>query len=126
MEDTWRELLDEQAGVVSLAQAASHGCSESMIDSRVRRGVYQRLGRRTVATFAATPTLVARDVAALLANPSAYLSHFSAARVWALKAGDDGRTHIVVPITGRQGKGPRPRSTPSLRVHRSRRLDAKM
>lgn len=82
---SWRALVDAQHGVVNEEQAGEHDISAATLQSRLRRGVYQRLGRGTIATFATSPSLDARDVAACLANPTAYLSHFSAGRCWRLK-----------------------------------------
>jgi len=124
-DDAWRALIDAQHGVVTNQQAEEHGVTAAMIDHRVRNGVYQRLGEHTVATFAATPSREALEVAASLANPSGVLSHFSAARRHDLKAPDDGRVHISVPVKAPTGKGPRPGATRTLTVHRVRHLTDK-
>lgn len=118
----WRALLDQQHGIVTEAQAAQHGVTAASIESRVRRGLYQRVGSRTVATFASSPAIEAIEAAACLANPSAYLSHFSAGRRWRLQIAPDCRAHIVVPVDARTARGARPRSTSTVKVHRSRHL----
>ena len=120
--NAWRALLDRQHGVVTEGQAAQHGVTAASIEGRVRRGLYQRMGSGTIATFPTTPTLKAIEVATCLANPTAYLSHFSAGRRWHLKVPSATRAHIVVRIDSATARGDRPRDTSSLQVHRSRHL----
>lgn len=94
----WQELLDAQCQVVSLRQALEHGLSRKSVETRTRKGEWQRLHRGTYATFTGAPPRGALLWAAVLrAGPGAVLSHETAAEVQGLRDGPAGHIHVTVP-----------------------------
>jgi len=75
-------LLDQQAGTLTRAQAADHGCTRSALDARLRSGRWQQVRPRVYAAF--TGPLPRRSqlwAAVLYAGPGAVLWGPSAAEV---------------------------------------------
>jgi hypothetical protein len=114
----WQELLDAQCQVVSLRQALDHGMSRKSVETRTRRGEWQRLHRGTYATFAGVPPRGALLWAAVLrAGAGAVLSHETAAELQGLRIGSADHIHVTVPA----GQNPaRKGELSGVVVHRSR------
>jgi hypothetical protein len=96
------EFIRSQAGVISRAQAARCGITESAIAWRVRSGRWQRVFPGVVATFSGDLPWPARLWAAVLyAGPGAVLSHRTAAELHGLADPGTGPVHVSVPHTRR-------------------------
>jgi len=91
-------LLDEQHGVITRAQALAAGCTVSLVDRHLRRGVWHRVLPSVYAdaTRPASP-LAPFAAAALWAGPVGALSHGSAAALWRLLA-PAGPPEVLVPL----------------------------
>jgi hypothetical protein len=129
------ELLLQQHGVISRAQALGSGMSQDAIRVRLRNGRWQQLHQGVYATFSGEPSRVALIWSAVLsAGPGAAASHQTAAELYQV-----GRPayalHVTVPA-GRQVRRsarpvPRTRTSPGwatglemprLIAHRSDRI----
>lgn len=140
----WRQLLDEQHGVVTTAQARAAGMTTPELRSRVARGEWTRLLRGVYSVTSGTLTRAQGLWAALLAGgPDAVLSHATAAEIWEFekwkRPNPDSPIHVTRP-GNRAGTGPEERETPppstgairrerdetphpGIVIHRSRALD---
>jgi putative AbiEi antitoxin of type IV toxin-antitoxin system len=116
----WQEQLDAQCQVVSLRQALAHGISRKSVETRARKGEWQRLYRGTYATFSGEPPRGALLWAVVLrAGDDAVLSHETAAELQGLLDEPSGHIHVTVPA----GQNPaRKGELPGVVVHRSRHL----
>jgi Transcriptional regulator, AbiEi antitoxin len=115
----WAELRDRQRGVVTRAQAMSHGLDDDLIGSRLRSGRWSVLHRGVYATFSGEPGRAAVLWAAVLrGGPGAALSHETAAEV--LELADDRSTLIHLTVPGRR----HPQAIRGVLVHRSSRARA--
>ena len=93
-----RELLGEQHGVLSRAQALRSGLTDKQIVAALRRGHWQRLHTGVFAVFSGEPGRAATLWAAVLrAGPNAVLSHDTAAELHGLAATRATAIHITVP-----------------------------
>jgi hypothetical protein len=110
--------IDDQESVLTHAQLLACGYTDDQVQSRVRRGEWQRLHRAVYATFSGPVPRLAHLWAAVLAcGPDAELSHGSAAELWGCLEKSQSRIHVTIPHWRRaaQAKG--------LVVHRSARID---
>ena len=116
----WQEQLDAQCQVVSLRQALAHGISRKSVETRARKGEWQRLYRGTYATFSGEPPRGALLWAVVLrAGDGAVLSHETAAELQGLLDEPSGHIHVTVPA----GQNPaRKGELPGVVVHRSRHV----
>ncbi|PRX49957.1 hypothetical protein B0I33_10272 [Prauserella shujinwangii] len=115
---SWQCLLDDQAGVVSLAQLYTHGHSEADVVANLKAGRWRRVLPRVLATFTGELPRPARLHAALLYGGGlAALSHHTAAEEWGMLPIADRPVEITVPYTCSAVSQP-----PVVRVHRSRAL----
>jgi predicted transcriptional regulator of viral defense system len=116
----WQERLDAQCQVVSLRQALDHGMTRKSVETRTRKGEWQRLYRGTYATFSGVPPRRALLWAAVLrAGGDAVLSHETAAELQGLLDEPADPIHITVPA------GQNPARKGELRgvvIHRSRHV----
>lgn len=111
-------LASAQWGVVSRRQLLDAGLSHSMIGDRVRGGLLLSLHRGVYAVGHAKLRREGTWLAAVLAvGPGAVLSHRDAAGLHDLRPANHAR-HDVTTIADR-------RSTPRIRIHRTRSLDAR-
>lgn len=116
----WRQQLDAQCHVVSLRQALAHGVSRKYVETRTRKGEWQRLHRGTYATFSGEPPRGALLWAAVLrAGGDAVLSHETAAELQGLRDAPSGRIHVTVPADQNPA---RKGDLPGVVVHRSRHV----
>jgi hypothetical protein len=117
---TWQERLDAQYRVVSLRQALDHGMTRKSVETRTRKGEWQRLYRGTYATFSGQPPRGALLWAAVLrAGGDAVLSHETAAELQGLFDQPADPIHVTVPA------GQNPARKGELRgvvIHRSRHV----
>ena len=117
---TLQERLDAQCRVVSLRQALDHGMTRKSVETRTRKGEWQRLYRGTYATFSGAPPREALLWAAVLrAGSDAVLSHETAAELQGLLDEPASPIHITVPA------GQNPARKGELRgvvIHRSRHV----
>jgi predicted transcriptional regulator of viral defense system len=117
---TLQERLDAQCRVVSLRQALDHGMTRKSVETRTRKGDWQRLYRGTYATFRGEPPRGALLWAAVLrAGGDAVLSHETAAELQGLLDEPADPIHITVPA------GQNPARKGELRgvvIHRSRHI----
>lgn len=112
----YARLLYRHGGVFSRAQAISIGFSESMIETRVRRGTWRRVFPGVYRERREALTWHGRLWAALLyAGRGAVLSHQTAAYLGGLISKPDSVVHVTVPQSRRV------RRQPGLRIHRARR-----
>jgi very-short-patch-repair endonuclease len=112
------ELAERQWGVVSRAQLVALGARRGAIGRRLQNGRLHGVHRGVYAVGHRVVGREGRALAAVLAcGPGAVLSHRSAAAHWGLARDDSARTDVTVP-TSRRGDG-------SIRLHRSRSLDAR-
>jgi very-short-patch-repair endonuclease len=111
-------LATRQHGIVTRAQLAKLGFSESAIDRRIRTGRLIVLHPGVFAVGHAALSTRGHWLAATFAcGPSAVLSHGSAAALWELLRGQPRRFHVTVPGTAGRGM---PRG---VRLHRYQSLD---
>jgi len=115
-----RELLREQDGVLSIAQAGEAGTSAESVRNQLRYGRWQRLQRGVYGTFTGSPTRLADLWAAVMrAGPDAVLSHQTAAELHGLLSGPGPVIHLTVP----HGSNPaRHGPIPGVVIHRSRSI----
>jgi Transcriptional regulator, AbiEi antitoxin len=116
----WQEQLDAQCQVVSLRQALAYGMSRKSVETRTRKGEWQRLHRGTYATFSGEPPRGALLWAAVLrAGGDAVLSHETAAELQGLRDEPADCIHVTVPA----GQNPaRKGELTGVVVHRSRHV----
>ncbi len=92
------ELLTEQHGVLSRAQALGSGITDKQIVAALRRGHWQRLHTGVFAAFSGEPDRTAMLWAAVLrAGPQAVLSHHTAAELHGLVNSRTTAIHVTVP-----------------------------
>src|ERR1700746_840422 len=92
----WQEQLDAQGEVISLRQALAHGISRKSVETRARKGEWQRLYRGTYATFSGEPPRGALLWAVVLrAGDDAVLSHETAAELQGLLDEPSGHIHVT-------------------------------
>jgi very-short-patch-repair endonuclease len=109
----------KQQGMVASTQLAAAGLTRQAVSRRVSSGRLHPRHRGVFAVGHEAPTLHGRFFAAVLAaGPGAVLSHFSAAVLWGLFRSDDRFPEVLLPATAF-------RSHPGIRIHRTRRLDAR-
>jgi hypothetical protein len=109
-----REMLTEQAGMVSRRQVLRAGLTRSTIDSKVRHGRWQQVHPGVYAAFTGNVAWEARLWGAVLyAGPGALLSHGTAAEI--LRLTD--RRLPVIQVTIPQSR--RVRAPQDVQVHRS-------
>lgn len=109
-----------QHGVITREQAHAEGITDDVLQSRVDRGVWQRLFRGVFATFSGPVPHMARVWAALLAaGDGAMLSHQTAAELNGLVDSDSTPIHVTIPQSRRIKH-----RLPGVLVHRSRRSGA--
>jgi very-short-patch-repair endonuclease len=112
------EVIGQQDGVITYAQALSCGLSPGEIRARLAGGRWQRLYRSTYATFTGpVPRSSQLWAAVLSAGDGAVLSHQSAAELVGLLDEPAPFLHVTVP-TGRKVV-----PAPGFVVHRSKRAD---
>jgi very-short-patch-repair endonuclease len=108
-----------QAGMLTHAQALELGFSRDEIQTRLKRGTWQRTHRNTIATFSGALPRASRIWGVVLAaGRGATVSHQTAAEL----AGFNRKTSKLVDVTI-----PWARSVPSInggRIHVSRRIDS--
>jgi very-short-patch-repair endonuclease len=124
--DAFRQLTDDQAGVITRQQAFAAGLTRNVVYFRLKTGGWQQLHRGVYTVFSGRPDRDALLWAAVLAaGPGAVLSYHTAAGLQGLLA-PSGRTgysgpgrliHVTVP------HGRPPISLSGVRVHFSRRVD---
>jgi very-short-patch-repair endonuclease len=111
------DIVDQQRGVITRAQAIDAGISRHAIAAHLAAGRWQRLHRGVYVTFSGP---IPRDAhlwgAVLRAGDQAVLSHDTAAELWRLSDGSPSAIHVSVP---RQAG---PVSASGLVVHHSARL----
>lgn len=118
---TFREFAKTQGGVVTIAQAESHGVGYEVIRGQVAAGRWTRLHDGIYLLGNMRPAVASRRWAALLAcGPGAVLSHTTAADTFAIPRWLS-RSLIEISIPAERVKV----SIPGIRVHRSRLLPAK-
>lgn len=111
-------LLAAQEGMVARWQLPAAGISATSARNLVRCGRWRQVHRGVYAAFTGPPSRLALLWAAVLwAGPDAILSHESAAEVYGLARKPCRFFHVTV------AANQRPRSTPEIIVHRSRRLE---
>jgi very-short-patch-repair endonuclease len=113
-----RAAAEAQDGIVSASQIKKAGLTRGILNSRLRRGSWQRLHPGVYAVFSGEYSRRAELWAVLYAGPGAMLSHQTAAEVWKLVDAPSSMIHVTVPSTRRV----RPR--PGLTVHLSNRAGA--
>jgi hypothetical protein len=111
------EIIDQQNGVISRAQALASGIDPDMIGRLVRGGRWQRLQRGVYSAFTGPPN---RDAllwsAVQRAGPGAVLSHQTAAELFRLTDTRSSLIHVTIPVTRRSGP------VSGVVIHRSRRV----
>jgi hypothetical protein len=96
--DHARDLLQRQSGVLTRAQALSHGMTRKQIEVRLGSGRWQRLHPGVYATFTGDPQRSVRLWGAVLrAGDQAALSHQTAAELHGLMATPATAIHVMVP-----------------------------
>jgi hypothetical protein len=115
------QLLKDQAGVFTAAQAVSASVPGWFVRDRVRAGRWQVLHRGVYTVFTGPATRIAELWAAQLrAGQEAVLSHQTAAELWGLVNAPSPVIHVTVP----HGSNPeRCRPISGVMVHRSRALE---
>lgn len=115
-EETIQQLARRQDGLVTRSQALTAGLSDHAVESRLKRGLWQRVQAGVYVIGAREPDWDQRVRAAFLAAaPAAVVSHRTAARMWRL----DGVDTVPIEISIPHGR----RATPDgVIVHRSRSL----
>ena len=115
-----RQFLEDQDGVLHMAQATEVGMSPDSVRNQVRNGRWEKIHRGVYATFTGTPSRRAELWAALLrAGPGAVLSHQTAAELYGLLDSRSPVIHVTVP----HGTNPARRGKiPGVVIHRSRSL----
>ncbi len=109
-----RQVISEQADVVSRQQLLRAGVSRTTIDSRLQRGIWQQFHPGVYGTFTGTARWEARLWAAVLyAGPGALLSHETAAEVLGLT----NRRYPIIQLTVPARRRVHPRE--GLAIHRS-------
>jgi len=99
---TLRQVIAEQAGVVSRRQLLRAGVSRNTVTSKVRHGLWQQIHLGVYGAFTGAITRDARLWAAVLyAGPGALLSHETAAEVLGLTDRRSSAIHIAVPARRR-------------------------
>src|SRR3954465_9858730 len=106
-------IAGDQHGVVSLEQLREAGLREEQIRSRVRRGRLHRIHHGVYAVGHARLALPGRLWAVVLATKGT-LSYRTAAALWDLMPWHTGPLHVT--------SSGSVRTTPTIRVHRSRTL----
>jgi hypothetical protein len=97
-----RDLASFQRGILTASQAIEGGLTRSVIRSRVRQGVWQRLHRGVYAVFSGEPGREAAFWAALLrAGPGAVLSYHSAGELARLTDRPSALIHVTLPADRR-------------------------
>lgn len=115
---SWRQLLAEQAGIVSLSQLRAHGLGLNDVEANVEGLRWQRVLPRVYATFTGELSRPARLHAALLyGGANAVLSHHTAAEEWGMLPVEDRPVEVTVPYTSSAIS-----QLPLVRVHRSRAI----
>lgn len=113
-----RQLIDDQGGVLGVAQALDLGMAADGLRGQVRCGRWQQVHRGVYAAFNGTPTRQSELWAALLrAGPDAVLSHQSAAELHGLLDDRCPVIHVTVP---HESNPARRGAIPGVVVHRSR------
>jgi hypothetical protein len=96
--DCARGLLQRQSGVLTRAQALSHGMTRKQIEVQLGSGRWQRLHPGVYATFTGDPQRSVRLWGAVLrAGDQAALSHQTAAELHGLMATPATAIHVMVP-----------------------------
>src|SRR5215469_15508140 len=94
----FQQLLDQQSGLVSRAQAVRIGLAPAAIDNQLRSGRWKRLQHGVYATFTGPKSREAVLWAVLLrSGPAAALSHRTAAELDNLASGPSRVVHVTVP-----------------------------
>lgn len=116
----WHQLMLEQHGVLSWAQAISLGITPQGIASQIAAHRWRRVLHSVYAAFTGPLTRPARLTAALLyAGAPAMLSHVTAAEEWGMcPLRDDEPVHVTVPYGRNAVSHP-----PAVMLHRSRAFD---
>lgn len=115
-----RELLSEQAHIVTRGQAMAAGVSPATIKGRADRGRWQRLERGVYAAFTGDPARESLLRAALLrAGPGAVFSHQTAAELQGLVNQPSTAIHVTVPADRHPARWSK---IPGVVVHRSTTL----
>jgi hypothetical protein len=114
--EEWRQLVREQGGVATRAQALAHEMTDETIEANFAAGRWLPLFRGVFAVTTGEPTpAMWRRAALLFIRGSAVLSHASAAAVLGLRGGTDVLpVHVTVPY------GSSARGCEGIVVHRSR------
>lgn len=116
----FRELLTEQANIITRAQGIASGLGAATVRSRVRRGRWQRLERGVYAAFTGDP---ARDgvlwAALLRVGPGAVFSHQTAAELHGLLNRPSPVIHVTVPADRHPARWSK---IPGVVIHRSTSL----
>lgn len=116
-----RQLVDDQAGIVSVAQLRRVGVSADAIAAALAGHRWQRIHRGTYATFTGTPPPMSRVWAALLAcGEGAALSHRTAAWLHGLLPTLAESIDVSVPSQRRVA------APEGIRIHRSRCLEERV
>jgi hypothetical protein len=114
-------LLNDQGGVITVAQAVSAGMTAKVVRAQVRAGRWQVMRRGVYAAFNGPPARPAELWAAVLwaGSGDAVLSHVTAAELWKLLDSPSAAIHVTVP----HGSNPaRDGPVPGVVIHRSRSL----
>lgn len=114
--DPWRTVAARQAGVISRAQALASGLTDSGLRAQISSGRWQRLFHGVYFTSSASPVLVQRAWAALVATgDEAVISHSTAAALHGMLPDRGGFITVSVPVS----RQPR-RATLGLDIYRRR------
>jgi hypothetical protein len=115
------ELIEQQRGVLSIAQLIKHGVSRRVAAKRVADGRWQRPHRGVYALFSGRLDREATIWAAILrCGEGAVASHETAAELDGLCETLDERVHVTVDEKRRRVSGP----LDGIRVHHAQRLPA--
>jgi len=118
---TWINVITDQAGVVTTAQARQHGQTRSRVAAHLAARRWQRVHRGVYATFLGPLPFWSRLWAALLAaGPGAVVSHETAAFLHGVCDLPGDVIHVTIPAANYVRADLDPRST-GVHVHRSRR-----
>ncbi|OLL73681.1 MULTISPECIES: hypothetical protein [unclassified Pseudonocardia] len=94
----WFDLLDQQAGMVSIAQLRTFGVGDAETLAQVDGGRWSGFVRSVYATFTGPPPRPSMIAGALLyGGPAAALSHRTAAEEWGLVPVGPPPVHLTVP-----------------------------
>ena len=115
--DEWRAQADQQAGIVSRAQAMTAGMTDDQVRHRLRSGSWRALHPGVYVTHTGSVPFLATVWAALLhAGPDAVVSHRTAGHLQGLLDQEPAVVEVTAPfghqVTKRRG----------VRIHRSRHL----